>query len=523
MRLIGAVQLCCLLIFSVVAKPAQAKESRTVLVVPIHGKAGAGFDSAVVAHVEKPLKRHATVLSGAALKKALKKSHLHPQALHAAHNIAKVGKAAGATHVLIVEATGRKPHIVANTTLVDVRSGRTLMTDRYNLPKGKLTAEIGAQIVRPVSAKLGGGGGGAAAAADENPADLPTKAAAPAPAAQAPAGGASNKSGFGWPSKDQPAETGQDPTEAASGGKRASTGDEFGADDKPEPQRKADKTEKSGDDSDVEATASTAPAGNHDARWRAAARVDVGVEFLQRNGRLGAKIIPAQETLPCYCGTGSNSNPFFPGFRLSGEIFPAAFAGHGDWYEGLGIHAELFATQVKSFVGDANTTVTSSTLFGIAFGGTFRYVLWDSALAPDLNLRIGFNYFSFPLENSAFPSVSFSSPYIGLAAHIPLGMEELALIGQFDFDMTASAGGATKSALSASGTQTSGNGFLLGGGLRYTLFGKYDFSFLVRYQAYTTFYEGVANLATVTAGEQPTTIGMSDKYLQLLITFGLAF
>jgi hypothetical protein len=209
---------------------------------------------------------------------------------------------------------------------------------------------------------------------------------------------------------------------------------------------------------------------------------------------------------------------------LSGEVFPAAFSGHGEWYEGLGIHAELFATQVKSFVGDGNSsTVAASTLFGIAFGGTFRYVLWDSALAPDLNLRLGFSYFSFPLDNSAFPSVSFTAPYIGLAAHIPLGMEELALVGLFDFDMAASAGGATKSALSATGQQTSGSGFLLGGGLRYTLFGKYDFSFLVRYQAYTTFYEGVANLATVSPADQPTTIGMSDKYLQLLLTFGLAF
>ncbi len=518
MRLIGAVQLCCLLIFSVVAKSAHAKEARTILVVPIHGKAGAGFDSAVVSYVEKPLRHHATVLAGPALKKALKKSHLHPQALHAAHNIAKVGKAAGATHVLIVEATGRKPHIVANTTLVDVRSGRTVFTDRYNLPKGKLNAEIGAQMVRPLIAKLGGGG--SAAAADENPADLPTKAAAPAPVAgQAPAG-APSKSGFGWPSKDQAAETGQDPTEPASGGKRAaSAGDDFGADDKPEAP-----AHKGSDDAQAETSTAATPASTHDARWRAAARVDVGVEFLQRNGRLGAQIIPGQETLPCYCGTGSNSNPFFPGFRLSGEAFPAAFGGHGEWFEGLGIHAELFVTQVKSFVGDGNSSVvTSSALFGISFGGTFRYVLWDSTLAPDLNLRIGYSYFSFPLENSAFPSVSFSAPYIGLAAHIPLGMEELALIGVFDFDFSASTGSATKSALSASSTQTSGNGFLLGGGLRYTLFNKYDFNFLVRYQAYTTFYEGVADLNTVDQDQQPTTIGMSDKYLQLLITFGLAF
>ena len=516
MRLIGAVQLCCLLIFSLVAKPANAKEARTVLVVPIHGKAGGGFDSAVAAQVEKALKKHATILAGPALKKALKKSHLHPQALHAAHNIAKVGKAAGATHVLIVEATGHKPHLVATITLVDVRSGRTVLTDRFNLPKGKLTPEIGAQMVRPISAKLGGGGG--AVPADENPADLPSKAGAPSAAKES--AGAPNKSGFGWPSKDQAAETGQDPTESASGGKRVAAGDDFGADDKAD----APPSHKGGDDSDAEGTVAATPGIGHDARWRPAARFDIGLEFLQRNGRLGAKVIPTAETLPCYCGTGSDSNPFFPGVRLSGEVFPAAFSGHGNWYEGLGLHAELFFTQVKSYVGDGNSsTTTSSTLFGLSIGGTFRYVLWNSALAPDLNLRIGFNYFSFPLENSAFPAMAVSAPYIGLATHIPLGMEELALVGLFDFDFAASTGSSTKSALSAAGQQTSGNGVLVGGGLRYTLFGNYDFNFLVRYQVYTTFYEGQANLATVGAANQPSDIGMADKYLQLLLTFGLAF
>lgn len=484
------------------AAPVLAKDTK-VLLIPIHGKAGSAFDGSVTRLLEKPLTRHATVISGAQAKQAQRKAHIRPTGLHNTKNVRKLGKAGGANYVLIIEATGRKPHLAANTTLVDVQTGKTVLSDRYDLTGVKLTPEVAAQILAPIVEKLGGG--------DDSAADSETANNDEGDETSKPVAKKAGKK-YDWPANKSGDDAGQDPTEQAT----ASTDDAEDDD--------GDATN-SDDSSGVRANGEKPP------KWRPALRLIAGITALQRDARISSASMPSNVTPPCYCGTKNNANPFFPAGHIGAELYPFAFGGKGAAIEGLGLTLDLTVTQVKSFVqpaaNSANTKaqIIGSTLFEMRVGPTYRWVLWDSLTAPDIDFNAGFAMFMFPLSAGGFPGLAYTAPYVGISTHVPLGIPELQLVAGAAVMPGLQGGSAATALLSDTGKQTGGIGFNADGGLRFA-WDRFELMGLVRYQQYNLNYSGNTKFEQ-TAGASSVTqlsnVTLTDKYLELMLTGGVVF
>ena len=241
---------------------------------------------------------------------------------------------------------------------------------------------------------------------------------------------------------------------------------------------------------------------------------------MQRNANLAPAVAVPNLVAPCYCGQGRNSNPFFPALRLNADFFPMALGGNGESLaEGLGLQVEGFVTAVKTFIDTTPAQTVSSTLLNFRGGGTFRYVFWDSPTAPDAQLNAGISFFSFPLQSGAFPGVAYTSPYIGISGHIPLGMEELALVAGGSLMPKVGASGDSKAML---GTQVSGSGYNIDGGLRLA-FDRYEINALVRYEGYNINYTGETKFDPQVVQNQFTEARLKDALLQIIITAGIVF
>lgn len=485
--LLTVVAVTCVGVSTAGAKPAPEAE---VVVIAVHGKAGMPFDGSVSKLVEKPLKRHASIVPAAAYMKAAKRLHVKGPAMFSAKNIKMIGKAAGATHVLLVEAADvKKKRTTINATLYDVGTGHTIFSDQYATEGGRISAEVAAQLLSPVVEKLVPSD---SAESELAKADAPV-AEEPAPRAHAKedngataANSKEGKPGFLWPPRAE---------ETAS----EDHGDNHGDDN--------------GDTSTV--GASVRPRADRSLRSRPALRIAAGGTFLQRIGQLS--VADSGIRTPCYCGTESNANPFFPAFHLSAEYFPMASKGKGRWYENIGVQGDMFFTQVKSFVDiDPSKTITSK-LFDFRLGAAYRYVWWNSTTAPDLQVSAGYSYFSFPLETGGFPGVAYGAPYVGATIHAPLGIEEVAAI----------AGGSYMPSLKGSddttklGTQTSGSGYQLEGGLRFAVSESFEITAMARYQAYSLGYTGQSSLTNSNVSLKD--VGLKDRLLEGIVTGGMVF
>jgi hypothetical protein len=488
--------------------PAHAKSSQ-VAVVPIRGKAGPAFDGSVAKLIEKPLKRHAGVVPAAQVKAAAKRSRIKPAAMHLAKNIKALGRAVGATHVLIVEATGRGKAASANATLVEVSSGRTLLSDRYAMAGGKLTPDVASQLLSPVVEQLGGsadGGGGddaGDAASDEAGDDAAADEAADEEGSSKPMAKAKAGKGGAW-GKNKAA---SDDDEGASGD------DESAATEEP-----ADDAEE-GDEGGV---AKHAKKHRDDgAPHPPALRIAVGGTFLQRT----ARITPADGTsgqAPCYCGTDKNANPFFPALQVAAEFFPLAMnGGSGEWYDNLGVTGEAFVAPVKSFVDKDPTTTISSTVMSFKLAATYRLIFGDSIDSPDVYAKVGYSQFAFPLANTAFPGVAYGSPFVGVTGHLPLS-ESFAIVagGSYMVGLAPASDAAT-----VLGAKSSASAYSAEGGLR-VAFGEsnqFEVSALVRLEAYALKYTGATSLKLNPNQSQFQDVSLSDTLKAGTLTFGMAF
>ncbi|HET6345658.1 MAG TPA: hypothetical protein VFH51_12050 [Myxococcota bacterium] len=485
--------------------PAQAKANQ-VAVVPIRGKAGPAFDGSVARLIEKPLKRHAGVVPTAQVKAAAKRARIKPAAMHIAKNIKALGRAVGATHVLIVEATGRGKSASANSTLVEVSSGRTLLSDRYALAGGKLTPDVASQLLSPVVEQLGGGGDGGGddggdAAADEageaSGGDEGDDEGASKPMAKAKAG----KGGAWGKSK------------ASGDDEEASSDDESAATEEPA---------EDAEDGDEDGVAKTVKKRRDDgAVHQPALRIAVGGTFLQRT----ARITPADGaagTAPCYCGTDKNANPFFPALQLAAEFFPMAMGGgSGEWYDNLGVTGEAFVAPVKSFVDKDPKTTISSTVMSFKLAATYRLLFGDALDSPDIYAKLGYSQFAFPLANTAFPGVAYGSPFVGLTGHLPLS-ESFAIVagGSYMVGLTPASDAAT-----VLGAKASASAYSAEGGLR-VAFGdsnQFEVSALVRLEAYALKYTGDTTLNLNNNQAQFKDVSLSDTLKAGTLTFGMVF
>ena len=261
---------------------------------------------------------------------------------------------------------------------------------------------------------------------------------------------------------------------------------------------------------EVEAQAEV-PASAHPPGWRPAVRFGIGFMLMQRQANLTSPGL----SLPCYCASGNNSNPFFAAGHAYAELYPGSFAGDGThWWEGAGLFAEFGGTRVASFGIDGK--LTSNTVIDVRGGLVYRYVLWDSALAPDISGVVGYGTFSFPLQRSLFPSLAYTAPFIGVNGSVPLGIEDLALVAGAAYIPLLGHGAGT-----ALGQQDSGGGVQLKGGLRIRL-DMFEISAMYRYALYSATYKN-APVVLNDLSTRSANVKLTDALGELTLSGGLVF
>ena len=496
-----------MLILGVLAPVAQAQAAaHRLMVVAIPNKAKPDFNSQVVAHVIHPLAERVPQVPGADAHNAVVKSGLARPALRTPRNAQRVGRLAGASHVLVVEAQGHGARQSVHASLVDVASGRVVTSVVRPLPGGALTAAIAAHLVAPVVAKIG--------------AAKPLVAAAPPPPPREPPPPASDDAWKAGAKGADDAPAGKDPE----AGKKAKNDDDD--DEAPEEGEAAKKKSAANDDEEADRDPDAGGAAGAAARWRSAGRISVGAEFMQRQGTLTATLPSGVLRLPGYQGDATNSNPFFPLPHLDAEFFPLAIGGKGRAVEGLGVRGDFQVSYIKSILSNPNNattpTIIPSTIVSLKIAAAFRYVLWNSPLATDVELDFGLRYLAFPLTGGQFPGVAYTAPYLALLLHIPLATEHLALVAFGALDFALGAGGDAPKDLSVSKQQKGGGGFEIGGGLRVN-YKHLELKALVRLESLNASFTGVAALPGIASQYQPSNVTLDDRYIGILTTLGWVF
>ena len=450
---------------------AAAPDEATVLMVPVPGKAGPTFGPSVQRLVAQPLRDQVDVLPGPAFAALARRLRLRASSLHTAAGLRRLGHAAGATHVLVVEAVGRRPHLAANVSLVSVRSGRTLTSERYVLVGGHLSPALAAEMLRPLRLKLRKAMGGA----------LGAKNADADEATPMPEDG-----------------TSEDPTQAL-----------------------APDDEMLGEDA-LEGNAASTDSGIYTRssisdHMRAPLRLVLGGNFIQREAHLQGDGVGTDQA-PCYCSTRSNKNPFFPAVQLGLEFYPGALAGFGDWRGDFGLQADFVVTGVKTRYDQANpSSLITSTLLQLELGATYRHVFGTDSWQPVLQVGLGYSNFSFPLAKGGFPGVSYQAFYLAGQVLLPLGMPQVGLVLGTNLRPGLSAGDGAGKYL---GKQTSGFAWRTDVGLRFA-FDRFEVQALGRYQKYTASYSGSSSIPD--SNSPLNNPKLSDALLQGMLTFSVVF
>lgn len=458
-------------------------------VYPTRARGGPNLRRFVRRMLETPLKAKFDIVPMNVYKRAGRKVRVRSKALGTPEGVKTAGEQAGVSHVLVVEGVrerqprGIKPRnlFFAQVSLISVSLGETVFNQRYELQGRRMTPEVGDAIVFDISKAL------------EPPpvAPVPEEEAAPPPPPEAP------------PLVEEPvAEAEPVPEEPVA----------------PAPPPEETTPVAAADDTLILQTETDTVASDTYGAWRPGFEFTVGGLLLQREGKIQAGVNnPALEDPPCYCDRDGASNPFFPAVQANFELYPLAFGGTGAWYEGFGIHAEGFITQVKTNINDAqqNSSQVDSTVFSAGGGGQFRLVFYDSSTAPDFKVRVGYNYFQFPLARGAFPGVRYGSPYAGGTFTIPLGTDHAALVASGHYEFALQPSGKTKRL----GTFSSGMAFRGEGGVRVS-FEPFLVTLLFRFQQYETKYTGQTTLDNPNQYQDVT---LTDQILGGFVSAGMTF
>ncbi len=475
-----------------------------MVVLALKARGGANLKSVVRKYFEKPMAKTGKVhiVSAKAFKKGARSAKVRGKRLKTIEGAKTAAQAAGATHLLVLQGTmerqGRKKLFYADVSLTDLNSGDVIFSGQYALKGRKLNKVTSANIIKEVYTSLEGAGGSGGDSVEEPPALEPEPELEPVDPPAAP----------------------EAPTDPASGGE----GDAAVATDDPAPGATA------GDEGTTAATEPglipvSEPSVVEDVpvksrrrrskgKVRPALQLVVGSSFLQRNGEVRAP--NAQQTPPCYCGAEGESNPFFPAGYLAMEVYPLAFGGKGRIYEGIGLHMEAYYSKVKTLVNAETNETISSDFTGLRGGGTFRFVLWDSEVAPDIKLNFGASYFQFPLRQGAFPGVKYTGIYGGAGFDIPLMTPMVGLIGNFNYAFNVSTSGKTKllGATLANGTIKQADG-----GIRLS-FNPVEVRLLYKYEFTRTRYEGDTTLES--SGAQFSNVRLRDRVMGFTLAVGVA-
>ena len=254
------------------------------------------------------------------------------------------------------------------------------------------------------------------------------------------------------------------------------------------------------------------PASNSGLALRPAARFGVGIAWMQRDARL----LSSPDTtlqLPCYCGANGGSGPYFAAAHLGAEWFPWLFLGKDGPPRGsFGFAFDLLLANGRYAIPGGQ--VQSATFVDMAVLATMRYVWWSSPRAPDVTAQVGFRYLSFPLVDADFPGLSYAAPYLGAGVHIPLGLEQIVLIGQAHLSPLGRVSGG------ALGIVRSGVGYGADAGLRFAI-AAFEVTLLYRYERYLMDFENATVVVDITP--VTTNISLRDAYTQLIFDLGFKF
>jgi hypothetical protein len=455
--------LLCLLLLPQAARAATKPSQPRVFVVPLAGAAGVRFDMGVVRFVAAPLSHHVRPVPLQIARLAYHKSHVTPNGAKKKYsNAQKLGRAAGATYVLLIEAVGKAPKQMAHTVLIEVKTARAVQSNFFVLPAGRWNAAVGQQVVASLLPRLSG------KAAVDALASHKQKALAP----NAALGGS------------------VDPTD---------------------PDAAYNPAEMDETDRRVHRRA-RGPRSRQDDRWRSGLRLTLAPLFLQRTGTITPKVANPNIISPCYCGTARDANPYFVGGLLGVEVYPLSLLKNGDsLWEGLGVHLEAAVSGPETIVDPNKQTTIRSVMVDFKVGAQFRYVLWDSPLATDLQVDGGLTMYNFPLRSGGFPGVAYKAGYLGLSAHAPLGMPELVLLAGAHVLMGVKTGDTAATWL---GTQQGGTGFNLHTGLRYQI-GHFEVGGQYRLEVYSTRFSGPTRFPdSAVASGQSGSVQLSDVTLR---------
>ena len=468
----------CLAIVAAASAPAAAAAGPKIMVVPIPGTAGPFFETQVMKLLPGQLAAGAKVVPLAQGRAAFQKTKIKPASMKVPKNASLFGKAAGLDYVLVVEGTGTRPRLAAITTLVRVKGAKLVHSDRYVVAKGQFTGAIAAQIATATLDQLG----------------------------------------------DTTTESFADGNKARGHGAYASRGDPVEGEDPTEPSTMVKEEGDAAADSEED---KSVPAGERGDKWRPALRLRAGMTLLQRTGTINPKVADPTITTPCYCGTARNKNPFFPGVGLALDIFPFAFQGDGSSVlEGLGVNVELFWTTLLTQIDDSATSTVRSSLLGFKAGAAFRYVLWDSPLAADLQLGLGLTTFSFPISAGPYPGVSYKAPYINAKANVPMGIKQLQGMVGLGVLLGLKTGEQAETWL---GTQGTGTGFNLDLGVRLAVLANLEAAIMYRLEYFSIPFTGPTNLplsAQKTDSSTPVVlndVALHDTLHQILLTAAFVF
>ncbi len=416
-----ALSLALALIFSV--QPAEAAKNKVGLQVVKSGKAP-NLKKSVAKQIARKLKKSVKLVSDKALKKAIKKEGFKGKSAKTVEGSLKGLSTLGAVHLVFFESQEdpankkKKKKFLVAVTVIDVVSGQALFEAKYPLKKKKLNKKTAKTIVAalvpvltaPVSAAVVAEAPPAEAPAEEAAVEAAVPPPPPPPPAPEVVAEKSEPAVEEVVASDAPVEEAAATEPAAVEAAPADAPvEEVAADAAPEViEASSDSSQSEPLPEAVEAAPEVLPVGSKAARWRPAIELDVGGKFSNRSAQ-----IDADHEAPAYSGPISALYA-----RLA--LFPLALNGKSDPLAGIGLVVDGAWSSVESTVNDQTAQSLESNVLAASVGVAYRYVMWDSADAPDVLAGLGYSTFRFPLSSGPFPGVAYSGAYLDVEGNMPI-------------------------------------------------------------------------------------------------------
>ncbi len=255
------------------------------------------------------------------------------------------------------------------------------------------------------------------------------------------------------------------------------------------------------------------------AQWegptRAALRLHMGAGLFQRLGIIRSEG-QSSDFITCFCGEDGSANSMIGGANIMGEFYPLELTRWNTWARRLGVHVDATTGTTTTRVN--NEQFESRVISGMG-GLVVRVPLDPEEDQGDFQVRAGYGYFAFPLQNFPFPGVSYSGPYLGGVMNYPVSKTTVAKAGAY-INAPLFAGEGTERL----GTSyVSGNGYRLEAGARMLMeksrHARYEMIFLGRVDGYKTAYRGVTEL---NLDIQAVNAKLVDRVFTFLWTLGVA-